>query len=912
MSLTHRLWLAFVLMAMLSLTSALIGWAGFRHIKQIEQQSTVNLLPTMKTAFQLNEAGAYILFSGQALNEVTSEDERQAQGKILTTQSIRIRSLLSQLQDSGFDTSKIKQQELRLSEHLSTQGALVENRLVADRQFSDIHDRIALAANQITVLSKSQVSNAGTAVSANIATIYDDVEKNNHKAVENALDRLVEVDLDHQSRMTELHEQSLIVANLLSQAVNTVSEEKLSEIETHFGQLVTIVKRRIQLVEDPHRRSLLLPLLTDLESYYGLFEYKRESMDIQRRLSLSGQYSLLLFSQFNSELDALVRQVNAQSQQDLEQISVARDTSQNLLVVMSILSLVALLFILWWIVWRSVAKPLTMQTEALERILDGDLQTPLPQTISASELKTIGSLVERFRTNTLSLHHQQRHLEMLVAQRTEQLNELVQQHTLARQDAEMANKAKSTFLATMSHEIRTPLNGILGTAELLLLKPLSDEDRSAIEVINGSGENLLSILNDILDYSSIETGKVVISSSAFAPDLLIQQAYQLMSSAAHKKGLTLRVEQDPALPDYLNADRQRVWQIVCNLVSNAIKFTDSGSITLSSRKKENRWQISVSDTGIGIAAEQQNTLFQPFTQLTHRRGGTGLGLTICRRLSQAMNGELSFSSQYGKGSCFTLCLPLEPAIKPLGISQPVLQPIEQFAGSHLLLIEDNLINQRVTTALLHQLKVQVTVASTATEAIDLLSNSLPRFDMALVDLDLPDMDGCELATRLKDLVPDLPLTAFSAHLLSHLPQRCYQSGFIGFLSKPLRLSELTEYLSAHLTGEKAISVNETLNTKQLQEDLQLFGPVKLSQWLSLYRENNLPLIETLKSAHRAGDTEKVRTLAHQLKSSSESLCLSALAHYFRDIEQTRWLDEAMLDSLVLNGLNSIDKALKRG
>lgn len=908
MSLTHRLWLAFVLMAILSLTSALIGWAGFRHIKQIEQQSTLNLLPTMKTALQLNEAGAYILFSGQALNEVTSEEERQAQGKILTTQSIRIRSLLSQLQDSGFDTSKIQRQEQLLSEHLSEQGQLVEQRLTVSREFNQIHDRIASAANQMTILTKSQVNNASTAVSANIATIYDDIEKHHLQAVENSLDRLVEVDLDHQSRMTELHEQSLNVANLLAQIAGTSSDDMLAEIEKHFGQLVVIVKRRVEFVEDPHRRSLLLPLVTELESYRALFQHKRDSIELQQRLSFSGQYSLLLFSQFNSELDAIVRQVNARSQQDLEKISTARNTSQNLLIVMSIISLVALLFILWRIVWRSVARPLTMQIEALQRILDGDLQTPLPQTISASELKTIGYLVERFRTNTLSLHHQQRYLEMLVAQRTEELNDLVRQHTLARQDAELANKAKSTFLATMSHEIRTPLNGILGTAELLLLKPLSDEDRMAIEVINDSGESLLLILNDILDYSSIEAGRIAISPTPVAPDELIQLAYQLMSSAAHKKGLTLNLEQDPALPEYLLVDRQRVWQIVCNLVGNAIKFTDSGSVTLSSLKVADSWQISVSDSGIGIAADQQKTLFQPFTQLTHRRGGTGLGLTICQRLSQAMNASLSFESQAGKGSRFTVSIPLQFA-EPAYLPDAVPTSVEPFSGYHLLLIEDNLINQKVTTALLNQLNVQVTVVSTGREAIERLSVTDHGFDMALVDLDLPDIDGCTLAEQLKTRVPDLPLTAFSAHILGNIPEHCYQAGFVGFLSKPLRLKALTEYLSSHLYRRNVIQQEGFLDRKQLNEDIRLFGQSQISQWVVLYRENNLPLIESLKSAYHEGDIEKVRALSHQLKSSSGSLSMSRLSHYFDDIEKTYQLNVLTLDTLVFDSLYSIEQAL---
>ncbi|VEJ56488.1 TMAO reductase system sensor histidine kinase/response regulator TorS [Pragia fontium] len=911
MSLTYRLWLAFVLMAILSLTSALIGWAGFRHIKQIEQQSTINLLPTMDAARQLSESGAHILFSAQALNEVTSETELEAQGKILTTQSIRIRQLLESLQQLGFDTTDIGRQEQKLADNLSLQGTLVQQKLERERQISQINERIASAANQISELTKSQVNNARTEVSANIASLYDNLERQDKTRVEQALDRLVEVDLDRQSRMTELHEQSLTVAYLLSQIANTNAEKTLADIEPRFRQLVDIVKRRLQFVADPHRRSNLRLLASDLALYQELFQLKRHSLELKKQLDNSNQYNLLLFSQFNGQLNALVHLVSSRNQQALRQVSSARETNQNLLIVMSIVSLITLLLILWHIVWRSVARPLTIQTEALKRILNGDLQTPLPQTISASELKTIGHLVEQFRTNTVSLHHQQRHLETLVDQRTQELSQLVEQHTLARKEAEVANRAKSTFLAMMSHEIRTPLNAILGTTQILLLKPQSPENTSAINTIHDSGENLLSILNDILDYSSIESGNIAICPSPVAPAQLIQQAGQLMSGAAQKKGLDLRLEMAAGLPEYVKADQQRVWQIVCNLLGNAIKFTDRGTITLSSYGDAERWNISVKDTGIGIPSESQKALFQPFTQLTHRRGGTGLGLTICQRLAEAMQAQLYFESRPGEGSCFTLSIPVTEVSAPLALSPANSGSVVSYAGMQVLLVEDNLLNQKITAELLSQLGCSVTPAINGAEALAKVAQSALTFDMALVDLDLPDMDGFTLANALHQRCPDLPLTAFSAHIQSEVIERCHQSGFIGFISKPLRLRDLTDYLSHHrpVMTLSQPEDNNLLDKQQFSEDIACFGREKLAQWLQLYRQQNLPLIEQLKDNLASQDTEASGRLAHQLKSSSQSLAMSALSLCFGDIEQGKWVDIDYLERLVADSLSALEKAL---
>jgi signal transduction histidine kinase/CheY-like chemotaxis protein len=490
-------------------------------------------------------------------------------------------------------------------------------------------------------------------------------------------------------------------------------------------------------------------------------------------------------------------------------------------------------------VTRKMAAPIGHLVRVTHDIAEGNLDHRLEIHThdEISDLATaFNQMVERLRRSRAEVEHYQQTLEAQVVQRTTELQHATDRAIALAHQAEEANRAKSQFLANMSHEIRTPMNGVLGMTELLLESGLPDRQRRFAETVRRSGEALLQIINDILDFSKIEAGKLELEHIEFNTREIIEEVAELLAEQAQKKGIELAYLIHNEVPFTLCGDPGRLRQILINLIGNAVKFTQQGEVVVQvqmaplptnsttspphdgdpgvDHRLDHTCQLrfSIRDTGIGIASEQLNRLFQPFTQAdgstTRKFGGTGLGLVIAKQLAEVMGGKIGVESTPGKGSTFWFTVQLEISQQD---PRAHAEPAPSLNGVRVLLVDDNATNRAILHHQVHVWGMRDESAEDGQQALELLRRAAEQgtpFELAILDMHMPEMDGITLARRIK---ADSRLASTCLVMLTSVGSygdisAARQAGILVYISKPVRQADLRNAL---LTARNLLQVQET-------------------------------------------------------------------------------------------------------
>ena len=514
------------------------------------------------------------------------------------------------------------------------------------------------------------------------------------------------------------------------------------------------------------------------------------------------------------------------------------------------------------------------------------------------------------RTNQMVLHSNEQ-LRGEIDQRQRTQEELVRAKSLA----ERANQAKGEFLANMSHEIRTPLNSVLGFSELMRRGSGSAaQQRTYLDTINSSGRHLLVLIDDILDLSKIEAGRMEFEQVRCSPHQIITEVLSVLRVRAQEKCLSLECHWTSGVPETILTDPARLRQLLINLVGNAIKFTDQGHVrlvaTLAVEALEPRFLIEVHDSGIGIPAEQLDGLFTPFKQadssITRRFGGTGLGLAICRHIAEGLGGNITVESQPGRGSIFRVKIETGPldhvpifdaapaeAITPANMSRR--ERVTKLPPGRILLVEDGENNRELISLVLQEAGATVGCAENGQQGLEAATRE--RFDLILMDMQMPVMDGYTAARRLRDSGYKLPIIALTAHAMRGDQEKCLEAGCSGYLSKPIDIDNLLQTVAKALGKESNQAISKGDNRPGLSVESHSPGPATaITSTLPTDRPQFRRIVENfvdrlqeklgeMQAAYDASDLDKLTELAHWLRGAGGTIGFDCFTEPARRLEQ---------------------------